>query len=355
MSRPAYQQLYEKLRQEIISGVLPFGSRLPGKRALAEQYHLSVITVAHALDLLAEEGYVSLRERSGCFVSFQISDPFLGSEPSESVLPSPSETPSSADVEGFPFSVLARTIRRVLAENAGNILLKTPGQGLLPLRQAISRYLARARGIWAEPEQIFLGAGAEYLYGLLAELLGRDRIWAIESPSYEKIRQVYAARNIRLEYLPLGSDGLLSAPLWQSEASVLHVSPYRSFPSDVTATASKRAEYLRWAEQKDRFLIEDDYESEFSVQQRPMETLYSQSSRACVIYLNTFSRTISSALRAGYMVLPTDLLPLCRERIGFYSCTVPAFEQYVLTDLLDSGDFERHIRRVRRRLRETRV
>ena len=99
----------------------------------------------------------------------------------------------------------------------------------------------------------------------------------------------------------------------------------------------------------------DDYESEFSVQQRPMETLYSQSSRACVIYLNTFSRTISSALRAGYMVLPTDLLPLCRERIGFYSCTVPAFEQYVLTDLLDSGDFERHIRRVRRRLRETRV
>ncbi len=355
MSRPAYQQLYEKLRQEIISGVLPFGSRLPGKRALAEQYHLSVITVAHALDLLAEEGYVSLRERSGCFVFFQISDPFLGSEPSESVLPSPSETPSSADVEGFPFSVLARTIRRVLAENAGNILLKTPGQGLLPLRQAISRYLARARGIWAEPEQIFLGAGAEYLYGLLAELLGRDRIWAIESPSYEKIRQVYAARNIRLEYLPLGSDGLLSAPLWQSEASVLHVSPYRSYPSDVTATASKRAEYLRWAEQKDRFLIEDDYESEFSVQQRPMETLYSQSSRACVIYLNTFSRTISSALRAGYMVLPIDLLPLCRERIGFYSCTVPAFEQYVLTDLLDSGDFERHIRRVRRRLRETRV
>ena len=352
MAKPAYETLYESLRHKIIAGDYPYGSKLPGKRFLAEQNGISVITVVHALELLTDEGYISAKERSGCYVVYHASDDYQGQK-SEILLSSfPEPQRSSVDMDGFPFSVLARTMRSVLSEHGERILLKSPNQGILPLRQAISHYLARSRGIIAEPEQIVIGAGAEYLYGLLVDLFaGENRIWAIESPSYEKIEQVYSARNIMLERLPLTHDGIQTAVLRKTKASVLHISPYRSFPSDVTASASKRSEYLRWAGQAGRIIIEDDYESEFSLQNKPLPTLFTQSDQDNIIYLNTFSRTISSALRAGYMVLPRHLLPLFQTRAGFYSCTVPAFEQYVLTELINSGDFERHLRRVRRKLR----
>ena len=350
MARPAYETLYEKIRREIVSGDYPCGSRLPGKRALAERSGVSVITAAHALELLAEEGYIESRERSGNYVIYSPTDRFRAQEAvlDPPVLP---DAPVSAEVDGFPFSVLARTMRRVLTEQEGNILQKTPGQGALFFRQALSRYLARSQGIHADPDQIVIGAGAEYLYGLIVDVLGRDRAWAIEYPSYEKIEQVYTARGITPERLPLTREGLRSDALWNCDASVLHVSPYRSYPTGVTASASRRAEYLRWAEEKNRLLIEDDFESEFSIQRKPMDPLFVLSARENVIYLNTFSRTLSPAFRVGYMVLPKRLVPLYRERAGFYSCTVPAFEQYVLTELINSGDFERHIRRVRRSLR----
>ena len=350
MSKPAYELLYEKIRREILSGSYPPGSKLPGKRSLAEQNGVSVITVEHALELLSEEGYVALKERSGCYVIYHETDT-LPEKVNLPAVPMFTGYRSSADMDGFPFSVLARTMRRVLSDQGAHLLEKSPNQGILFLRQALSRYLSRSRGISAAPEQIVIGAGAEYLYGLLTEMLPKGRIWAIESPSYEKIEQVYSSRGIALDPLPLGQDGLVSEQLWRTEASILHVSPYRSYPSDVSASASKRSEYLRWGEQPERMIIEDDYESEFSVRRKPMEPLFAQSSRGNVIYLNTFSRTISSALRVGYMVIPSSLLPLYRSRVGFYSCTVPAFEQYVLSYLIDSGDFERHIRRVRRKLR----
>ncbi|MBQ9211790.1 MAG: PLP-dependent aminotransferase family protein [Clostridia bacterium] len=353
MSQPAYLALYEKLRREIVSGGFPYGSKLPGKRALAEQNGVSVITVAHALEMLADEGYLAIRERSGCYVAYRAAEDFQrGQEPEPSYTELP-ELRSSADVDGFPFSVLAKAMRKVLADQGEALLQKSPNQGLLSFRQSLSRYLARSRGIQADPEQIVIGAGTEYLYGLLTEMLGWEKGWAIEFPSYEKIEQVYSARGIMLDPLPLARDGVQSEALWRTEASVLHISPYRSYPSDVTASASKRAEYLRWSEGPGRIIIEDDFESEFSVQRKPMDTLFSQATQENVIYLNTFSRTISSAMRVGYLVLPRTLLPLYHQRVGFYSCTVPAFEQSVLAELIDSGDFERHIRRVRRKLRNS--
>ncbi len=350
MPNPAYLRLYETLRRQIISGEFSPGARLPGKRPLAEQYGVSVLTVAHALDLLSEEGYISVRERSGCYASYRSSGDFPGPESGFSSS-DPADQPSSADVEGFPFSVLARAMRRVIQDQESGLMRKPPNQGLPSLRQALSHYLARSRGISASQDQIVIGAGAETLYGRLVDILGNGRIWAIESPSYEKIEQVYAARQVPLDPLPLGRNGIRSEELARTKASVLHVSPYRSYPSDVTASASKRAEYLRWGEQPGHLIIEDDFESEFSARGKPMETLFSQSATRNVIYLNTFSRTVSPAMRVGYMVLPESLLPLCQQRAGFYSCTVPAFEQYLLADLINRGDFERHIRRVRRRLR----
>jgi GntR family transcriptional regulator/MocR family aminotransferase len=243
-------------------------------------------------------------------------------------------------------------MRRVLSERGELLLEKSPNLGCEELREAIKSYLRRNRGITVDSEQIIIGSGSEYLYGLIVELLGRTRVFAIESPSYKKIEQVYKATEITYELLPLTQAGIESKALAFTSADVLHTTPYRSYPSGVTATASKRHEYLRWASKKKRYIIEDDFESEFSVSSKPTETLFSLSKHDNVIYLNTFSKTISPSLRIGYMVLPRHLVSVYKEKLGFYSCTVPTFMQYVLTELLNNGDFERHINRIRRKIRK---
>lgn len=347
---PAYLILYEQLREEIRSGARPAGSRLPSRRILARESGLSTITVDHSYELLCQEGYAESRPRSGFFVIYQEGDGFARPAPFSAFHPVP--PPPAAAPESFPFSILARVMRRVLSDYGENLMTKSPNPGCSELRQAISGYLARNRSIRADPGQIVIGSGAEYLYGLVVELLGRDRIYAIESPSYEKIELVYRARGIRCDLLPLGQDGIQSAALAETDASVLHITPFRSFPSGVTASVSKRQEYLRWAAEGDRFIVEDDFESEFSLLRKPEETVFARTRRENVIYLNTFSRTVSPSIRVGYMVLPERLKNAYAEKLSFYSCPVPAFEQYVLAELLNSGDFERHINRIRRAQRK---
>ena len=345
-NKPAYLTLYESLREEIISGVRPFGSRLPSRRVLARDRGVSAVTAEHSIELLCEEGYAEPRPRSGCYVVYRESDGFT--QPSlrhEHSLPPPAPAP---DRNTFPFPTLAKIMRRVLAEYREQILVRPPGTGCTELREALCSYLARNRGIRVLPDQIVIGAGAEYLYGLVVELLGSNRVYGIEVPSYQKIEQVYRSRGVQVDRCPLGKDGILSEVLQNTSASVLHITPFRSFPSGVTATASKRREYLRWADDPDRCIVEDDYESEFSLLRKPEETLFAGAVRENVIYMNTFSRTVSPSFRVGYMVLPRALLPVFEQRVGFYSCTVPSFEQFVLAELIGGGEFERHINRIRR-------
>lgn len=348
--KTAYLQLYEQVRADIIGGVLPYGAKLPSKRLVSDEAGISTVTVEHAYALLADEGYIEPRERSGYFVSFHAED-----FPITAVAHSaPAKKPEMREVRAaeFPFSVLAKTMRRVISDYGEAILEKSPNSGCSVLCDAISQYLMMSRGICAKSEQIIIGSGAEYLYGLAVELLGRDKIYGIESPSYEKIEQVYRAADVSYESLPLTSDGIDSSALSRSRADILHITPYRSFPSGVTASASKRHEYIRWASKNGRYIVEDDFESEFSVSKKTEETLFSMSSDENIIYINTFSKSISSSLRVGYMVLPDSLLPRFREKLGFYSCTVPTFEQYVIAELIANGDFERHINRTRRKIRK---
>ena len=347
-AQSAYLQLYHQLRRDIVSGVYPLGTKLPSKRLIAGETGVSVITVEHALAILCDEGYLESRERSGFFVSFAAADCFPVSE-----MENDRRALSLHGTEDeFPFPSLAKTMRRVLGELGEAILDRSPNAGCLRLREALRQYLARSRGIVADETQIVVGAGSEYLYGLIVELLGRDRVYAIESPSYKMIEQVYRASDVRYERLPLGADGIDSAALRACNADVLHISPYRSFPSGVTAAASKRHEYLRWAAAGGRFLVEDDFESEFSVSSKPEETLFSVTADDNTIYMNTFSKTVSPSLRVGYMVLPKRLTADFDRKLGFYSCTVPTFMQHVLAALLENGDFERHINRVRRQKRK---
>lgn len=353
MSDPIYLELYRELRGAIIDGVFPFGTKLPSKRTLALDRGLSLVTVAHACEILCDEGYIEARERSGYFVSYRSRELFAVGEGAASA-PSAAASAAagvSASRDSLSFPLFSRTVRRVLSQYGETLLERSPRDGCLPLRQALAAYLARSRGIRVDAEQIIIGAGAEHFYGLIVQLLGREKRFGLESPSYERIRLVYEASGAVCELLPLGPDGIQSRALKESRAEVLHVTPYNSYPSGITASASKRAEYVCWAAERGAFIIEDDYDSEFTLSSKAEDTLFSLSPEGRVIYLNTFSRTVAPSLRAAYMVLPKSLMTQARTRIGFYSCSVPVLEQYVLSELLRSGDFERHINRIRRSLR----
>lgn len=348
---PAYLQLYRQIRDDIVNEIYTYNSKLPSKRTIADEIGVSTVTVEHAYALLCDEGYVEARERSGYFVTFRTGDRFVSATKGEPthIFPLTHHTETKAE---FPFSVLAKTMRTVISNMGESILERSQNVGRFELRDAIQKYLARCRGIRADTDQIIIGSGSEYLYSLIVELLGRDKIFAIESPSYKKIEQVYRASDVNFKKLPLGNDGIDIATLHNCNADVLHISPYRSYPSGVTASASKRHEYLRWAVQGKRFIVEDDFESEFSLSQKAEETLFSHTSGDNVIYMNTFSKTISPSFRVGYMVLPERLAKSFKKNLGFYSCTVPTYIQFVLAELISNGDFERHINRVRRAKRK---
>ncbi|MBE7000644.1 MAG: PLP-dependent aminotransferase family protein [Ruminococcaceae bacterium] len=348
-NRPVYLQIYRQIRQDIIDGIYPFGTKLPSMRLLCDELAVSMVTVDHAYSLLCDEGYVESREKSGFFVIFREDDGFAA--PAER---NTSHSITQHTYPEFPFSILAKTMRRVLSEYAELLCERSPNAGLTELREAIKSYLIRNRGMKVESDQIVIGSGAEYLYGLIIALLGRERVYGIESPSYQKIEQIYRAAEVEYERLPLSHDGIESTALAETRASVIHTTPYRSFPTGITASANKRYEYIRWSGKKGRMVIEDDFESEFSVSTKPEDTLFSLSDHDNVIYMNSFSKTISPALRVGYMVLPKGLVGEFENKLGFYSCTVPTFEQFVIAELINSGDFERHINRVRRRLRKAR-
>lgn len=349
-SRPVYLQIYRQIRQDIIDGVYPLNSKLPSIRLLCDELSVSTVTVDHAYALLCDEGYAESRERSGFFVIFKKNDGFA--VPAEIHTAHNVARQTFHTYPDFPFSVLGKTMRKVLSDYSDVLCERSPNAGCTVLREAIRSYLIRNRGMSVECNQIIIGSGAEYLYGLIIAMLGRRRVYGIESPSYQKIEQIYRAAEAKCDLLPLSHDGIDSSALASTKASVIHTTPYRSFPTGITASANKRHEYIRWSSKKGRIIIEDDFESEFSVSSKPEDTLYSLSEYDNVIYMNTFSRTVSPALRVGYMVLPRCLVNVFEEKLGFYSCTVPTFEQFVLAELINSGDFERHINRVRRSLRK---
>lgn len=351
IKEPAYLQLYNYLRNDIVSGVYARGSKLPSKRTIAAETGISVITVEHALNLLSEEGYTESRQRSGVFVIYR-QDDFQGI--ASNAIRGSSEVLQqlSHQTGDFPYSVLTKTMRRVILDYEDRILVKPHNQGCEELRTEIAAYLKRSRGISVSSERIVIGSGAEYLYGLIAQLFHSRKKIAIENPSYSKIQNVYEAMNIECDLLTMGADGILSEELNRTTANILHVTPFNSYPSAITSSISKKMEYLSWASKRDAYIVEDNYESELTISKKVEEPLYSMSLDDNIIYLNTFSKTIAPSVRVGYMLLPESLMHDFIARLGFYSCPVPTFEQYVLTELLRTGDFERHINRVRRNRRK---
>ena len=349
---PLYEALYRCIRGDILSGVLKPGEKLPSKRALAQNLEVSKITVESAYNQLLSEGYIRSQEKVGYFVE-SVERQQL------SPVPEAPPAPDSAAVTGgaghFPFSVWMKLQREVMLDYGQALLRPIPNQGIWELRQAISRHLAQFRGLHAPPENILIGAGTDFLYNLLIQLLGRDLTYAVEEPGYGKIRQIYAAGGVTCRSASMDSHGVRPDSL--GEAKVLHISPSHHFPTGLVTPVSRRRELLSWAEAAGGYIIEDDYDSEFRFDAHPMPTMQSLDRCGRCIYMNSFSKSLAPSIRISYMVLPPALMGEFQRRLGFYGCTVPSFEQYTLARFLSRGYFEKHINRMRKfyRLRRNRV
>lgn len=356
---PLYEDLYRRIRADILEGRLMPGEKLPSKRALADHLKISKVTVETAYAQLAAEGYLRSREKVGYFVeAVEQGRSMLPPEPprvEEAAGPvwSADLTANSMCAAPFPFSVWTRLLREVMLDYGKELLRPMPRHGALVLREAIAAYLYGFRSMRVSPDQILIGAGTDFLYNLLVQLLGREKRYAVEDPGYGKIRQVYEASGAVCQTVPLDGDGVRMEGL--TGADVVHLSPSHHFPTGIVTPIRRRQALLEWAEAAPgRYLIEDDYDSEFRLAGKPIPTLHSIDHMGRVIYINTFSKSIAPSIRIGYLILPPELMAQFRQRLGFYACTVPSFEQYTLARFLSEGYFEKHINRMKKYYRTQR-
>ena len=344
---PLYEALYRAIRGDILSGALTAGEKLPSKRALAQNLEISKITVEAAYNQLLAEGYIASREKVGYFVEKIHHQPVAEKMPAErEKLPAQSLVDLTANGSArFPFSAWSKLQREVMLDYGEKLLLPLPNRGIPELRRAIADHLAGFRGMKIDPENILIGAGTDFLYNILVQLLGRDKVYALEEPGYDKTRRIYTAAGARCVSAPMDEFGVMPEGL--ADARVLHISPSHHFPTGIVTPVSRRLELLGWAGE-DKWIIEDDYDSEFRFHAHPVPAMQSLDRQGRVIYLNTFSKSLAPSIRISYMVLPESLMERFRSELSFYSCTVPSFEQYTLARFISGGWFEKHINRMRK-------
>lgn len=346
-SEPLYVQIYTRIKEDIEAGAIKADEKLPSKRNFAQNLGVSVITVENAYNQLIAEGYIRSVPQKGYFAE-KLSANFIADKSAEqSRLPSVSQS-SDDENKLFPFTIWAKLMREELANNQVSLLKKPSFEGVYELRAAISHHLKQFRNITAAPEQIIIGAGSEYLYMLMNILFGNNYVFAVEEPGYSKIAEIYANYGIKCERIPVLSDGIDIDFLKKINANIIHISPSHHFPTGVITSVGKRYSLLEWASgSSDRFIIEDDYDSEFRLAGKPIPSMYSIDVMDKVIYMNTFSKSLASSIRISYMVLPPKFLRKYKEKLGFCSCPVSTFEQYALARFIDEGYFEKHINRMR--------
>lgn len=390
-----YESLYKCIKNDILQGKLCAGEKLPSKRTFAKNLGISVITVENAYGQLSDEGYIYSMPKRGFYVSDidmvaargaklmmnrvmgnqvmgnraienQVSEnQVVGNlnasaktsmnantfDDSSNVATSPyfaDFSSNQTDSEIFPFTIWTKTVRSVLNDNRIQLMINPPCGGILPLRNAIARYLRDFRGMQVAPHQIIIGAGTEYLYGLLIQLLGKNLIYGVENPGYHKISKICKSMGVSYRHVDLDECGVSIRELEEKKIDIIHTSPSHHFPTGLVMPVSRRYELLGWAaKEKERYIIEDDYDSELRLSGKPFPTLQSIDISGKVIYINTFTKTLASTVRISYMVLPEDLATRFYNELSFYSCTVSNFEQYTLAQFMENGSFEKHINRLR--------
>ena len=353
-----YYSLYSLIRRDILAGKLKKGFRLPSKREMAENLSVSVVTVQNAYDQLLAEGYIYSVRRSGYFVA-EVNADFHGTREIYTAEQAPKEeykidlVKGSTLTEMFPFSVWSKLMRGVLSDCGEHLLERVPCDGDRELKLAIANYLYRARAIDVDPRYIVIGAGAEYLYGIVVQLLGRDKIFAVENPGYGKIYSSYILSGAQVKCIPVTDTGIDCTAVENSLANVVHFSPSHQFPTGAVTPVSERLRLIKWAKKNDGYIIEDDYDSEFRLVGKPLQCAQNLSPDR-VIYMNTFSKSLAPSMRMGYMVLPPKLYERYLKLFVHSACVVPLFEQKALASMLEGGHFERHIARLKNRYRSVR-
>lgn len=356
---PLYEQIYLAIKRDIEDGKISFGEKLPSTRLLATNLNVSRFTVDLAYDQLVSEGYIQARAGSGFFVC-DLSNLFSGiakeQTPLETAVYQAGQkapvhidfSPFAVDPVHFPYNIWKKRNREAL-DAAGDLLVARETAGDRRLRETIATYLYRSRGVHCTPDQILVGAGNEYLLLLLIQMLGGGCSVMMENPTYIQAYEVFRHAGCQVRVGVMDEGGLVKSELVRWPVNVVYVMPSHQFPMGTIMPLLRRQELLDWAAgAAGRYIIEDDHDSEFRYVGKPIPSLQSRDQNDCVIYLGTFSKSISPALRMSYMVLPRHLSERFHAQFDFYASTVPTGQQLAVRYFMESGDFERHLNRMRR-------
>lgn len=357
------QYLYSQIKEQILMGQLIPNQRLPSKRSLADHLGISVITVQGAYQNLIDEGFIYSIEKSGFFVE-DIHQPVKKNKEEKLKKQSVKKTQKNVigdftqnaiGYEKFPFKTWAKVSKQVLQKYNYELLAPGPSSGNLILRQTIADYLKNYRNMNVDSSQIVIGAGSELLYNFIVLMLGSNKIYGVENPGYKKTHKIFSTLGAECIPIDIDENGMSCSKLEMSCAQVIHITPSHHFPTGIVMPVKRRFELLSWAAQeKDRYIIEDDYDSEFRFSGKPLEPMFNSDLNSRVIYLNTFSKTLSPAFRISYMVLPEKLVEVFKNKFEFYSCTVSAVEQLTVAEFIKQEYFSKHINRMRNYYRSLR-
>lgn len=360
-----YEQIYEYIKMEIKEGRLSKGEKLPSTRSLAEQLQISRSTVDYAYSQLLDEGYIEARPKRGYFVcemeqgfgkdnqeqDYSLTNSMKANTQAESMeLPLRYDlSPYAVSMDYFPFSVWKKITKNILTESNAALFSHGQRQGDYELRETICKYLHSSRGVNCSPEQIVVGAGNDYLLLLLEKIFAETRTVALQNPTYPRAGKAFASFGWNLRFVEGKKDGLDISAWPVDGVDLVYVMPSHQFPTGEVMSATNRSRLLAWAaSEENRYIIEDDYDSEFRYRGKPIPALQGSDRGDRVIYIGTFSKAIAPAIRISYMVLPKALLPQYREKCGFYSCTVSRIDQRIVNEFIREGYFERYLNKMRK-------
>lgn len=384
---PLHKQVYEVMRSAILGGHFRAGDQLPPSRKLAAGWGLSRATVAEAYEQLRTEGYVQSRQGSGVYVALafvetgQTSVPLPVNPPAECrapvrlsrwahritedhfnalVRPPEPGTPAfdfrphrvAADL--FPWDAWRMAMERATSREHASLLRYPPAAGYPPLQQAIAAHVRAYRAVQCEPDQVMIVNGSLQGMNLLAQLvLDPGDVVAVEDPGYPTARMVFESHDVEVVQVPVDRDGLQVEQI-PANVGLIHVTPSHQDPTGSTLSLSRRLELLRRAEHANALVMEDDYDSEFRYDGRPVESLHALDHTGRVLHAGTFSKTFLPGLRMGYMILPSSLVGPFAAAKSLRDGGSALLEQLALAEFIRSGEYERHIRKMRRIYRHRR-
>ena len=353
---PLYEQIYLYIKENIVNGKFAYHEKLPSTRALAKHLEVSRSTVDLAYEQLLSEGYIESEPYRGYYVA-QIEGLYRIREVKKRQIPEVQEkeetcrydfTPNGVDLKSFPHNAWRKLSKEILLDDEVELFRLGDPQGELSFRKVICDYLYQARGVKCDPHQIIVGAGNDYLLMMLCSVIGRNHVIAVENPAYKQAYRLFSSQSYPVEPIEMDRYGMRVDMLRESVADIAYVTPSHQYPTGIVMPMKRRIELLGWAnESEKRYIIEDDYDSEFRYKGKPIPALQGSDVNGKVIYLGTFSKSIAPAIRMSYMVLPEELATVYHDKCGFISSTVSKVDQLIVQHFIEEGYYERHLNKTR--------